>query len=120
MSAAQEISTIDDSVFAAQIGEVLDVSFLELKYLRLFVQKIYDYRTKYGVHPSRDTMSMILRADISSESEVLQKQVREYFARVTISDISIDGAEHIKDTSLDFCRKQKLKEAMIKSVELIK
>jgi len=111
---------LDDSAFAAQVGEVLDISFLELKYLRLFVQKIYDYRKKYGVHPSRDTMSMILRADISSESDVMQKQVREYFARITISDLTVDGSQHVKDTSLDFCRKQKLKEAMIKSVELIK
>jgi hypothetical protein len=111
---------LDDSAFAAQVGEVLDVSFLELKYLRLFVQKVYDYRTKYGVHPSRDTMSMILRADISGETETMQKQVREYFARITISDLTVDGSQHVKDTSLDFCRKQKLKEAMIKSVELIK
>jgi hypothetical protein len=111
---------LDDSVFASQIFEVLDVGFLELKYLRVFVQKVLDYRKKYGVHPSRDTTSMILRNDIAGESEVVQKQVREYFARITISDISIDGAEHIKDTALDFCRKQKLKEAMIKSVELIK
>jgi len=110
---------LDDSVFAAQIGEVLDVSFLELKYLRLFAQKVYDYRKKYGVHPARDTIGMILRSDIGNESEVLQKQVREYFARVISNDI-VEGAEHIKDTSLDFCKKQKLKEAMIKSVELIK
>ena len=111
---------LDDSAFAAQIGEVLDINFLELKYLRLFVQKVYDYRKKYGVHPSRDTMSMILRGDLGGESEVIQKQVREYFARIMISDFSIDGAQHVKDTALDFCRKQKLKEAMIKSVELIK
>jgi replicative DNA helicase len=111
---------LDDSAFAAQIGEVLDVNFLELKYLRLFVQKLYDYRTKYGIHPSRDTMSMILRADLAGEGEVVAKQVREYFARITITDLGIDGAQHVKDTALDFCRKQKLKEAMIKSVELIK
>jgi KaiC/GvpD/RAD55 family RecA-like ATPase len=111
---------MDDSTFTAQIGEVLDISFLELNYLRVFVQKLMDYRKKYGIHPSRDTMSMILRADLGAETEVVQKQVREFFARITISDISLDGAEHIKDTSLDFCRKQKLKEAMIKSVELIK
>lgn len=110
---------LDDSIFAAQIGEVLDISFLELKYLRLFTQKIFDYRKKYGVHPGRDIIGMILRADISNESEVLQKQVREYYARVISTDI-VEGAEHIKDVSLDFCKKQKLKEAMIKSVELIK
>ena len=110
---------LDDSVYAAQIGEVLDINFLELRYLRHFTQKVFDYRKKYGIHPSRDTIGMILRADIASETEVLQKQVREYYARVISTD-SVDGAEHIKDVSLDFCKKQKLKEAMIKSVELIK
>lgn len=110
---------LDDSVFAAQIGEVLDTNFFELKYLRLFTQKVYDYRKKYSVHPSRDTLGMILRSDIGAESEVIQKQVREFFARIISSD-TVDGSEHIKDVSLDFCKKQKLKEAMIKSVELIK
>jgi replicative DNA helicase len=111
---------LDDSAFAAQIGEVLDIKFLELSYLRLFTQKIYDYRTKYGVHPSRDSMMTMLRADIGDENDVVQKQVREYFARVIANDEMVSGSEHIKDVALDFCKKQKLKEAMIKSVELIK
>lgn len=111
---------LDDSTFAAQIGEVLDVNFLELRYLRVFTDKVYGYRKKYGIHPSRDTMAMILRAEIADENDVVQKQVREYFARVQMSDALVDGAEHIKDVSLDFCKKQKLKEAMMKSVELIK
>jgi replicative DNA helicase len=111
---------LDDSQFAAQIGEVLDFNFLELKYLRLFVQKVFDYRKKYGVHPSRDTMMVILRSDISGETEVLQKQVREYFARVISNGVFSEGSEYVKETSLDFCKKQKLKEAMIKSVDLIK
>jgi len=110
---------LDDSTFAAQIGEVLDVNFLELKYLKLFAQKIYDYRKKYGVHPGRDTISSILRSDISNESEVVQKQVREYYSRILSND-GVEGQEYVKDVSLDFCKKQKLKEAMIKSVELIK
>jgi len=110
---------LDDRVFADQIGEVLDTSFLELKYLRIFVDKIFDYRKKYGTHPSRDTITTILRTEIDKENELLQKQVREYFARVTSNDFSIDGEQHIKDQSLDFCKKQKLKEAMIKSVGLI-
>ncbi len=111
---------LDDSQFCAQIGEVLDPNFLELRYLRLFVNKVFDYRKKYGVHPSRDTMAMMLRAEIADENDVIQKQVREYFARIQMNDVALSGAEHVKDVSLDFCKKQKLKEAMIKSVELIK
>jgi KaiC/GvpD/RAD55 family RecA-like ATPase len=110
---------LDDRVFCDQISEVLDPNFLELKYLRLFVEKVLDYRKKYGTHPSRDTMTTILRTEVDKESELLQKQVRDFYARVQSNEFSLDGEQHIKDVSLDFCKKQKLKEAMIKSVGLI-
>jgi KaiC/GvpD/RAD55 family RecA-like ATPase len=110
---------LDDRSFCDQISEVLDPNFFELKYLRLFVEKVFDYRKKYGTHPSRDTMTTILRTEIEKEPELLQKQTREFFARVQSNEFSLDGEQHIKDVSLDFCRKQKLKEAMIKSVGLI-
>ena len=110
---------LDDRVFCDQISEVLDPNFLELKYLRLFVEKVLEYRKKYGTHPSRDTMTTILRTEIDKETELLQKQTREFFARVQSNQFSLDGEQHIKDVSLDFCKKQKLKEAMIKSVGLI-
>lgn len=110
---------LDDRTFCDQISEVLDINFLELKYLRVFVEKMFEFRKKYGTHPSRDTITTILRTDLDKESELLQKQVREFFARLQAKEFSIDGEQHIKDVSLDFCKKQKLKEAMIKSVGLI-
>jgi replicative DNA helicase len=110
---------LDDRAFCDQISEVLDANFLELKYLRLFVDKVFDYRKKYGTHPSRDTITTILRTEIEKEPELLQKQVRDFYARIQAKEFSVEGEQHIKDVSLDFCRKQKLKEAMIKSVGLI-
>ena len=110
---------LDDRAFCDQISEVLDTNFLELKYLRLFVDKVFEYRKKYGTHPSRDTLTTILRTELDKENELLQKQTREYFARISANEFSVDGEQHIKDISLDFCKKQKLKEAMIKSVGLI-
>jgi replicative DNA helicase len=108
----------EDRPFADQITEVLDVEFLELEYLRTFVAKIVEYRTKYGKHPSTNAMISILRTELDRESEVTQQQVRDYFARVHTTEIS-DDVDYIKETSLDFCRKQKLKEAMMKSVNLL-
>jgi|TARA_R110000744_G_scaffold48760_5_gene106298 replicative DNA helicase len=108
----------EDRPFADQITEVLDVDFLELDYLRTFVAKIVEYRTKYGKHPSTNAMISILRTELDRETEVSQKQVRDYFARVHTNEIS-DDIDYIKETSLDFCRKQKLKEAMMKSVGLL-
>ena len=108
---------MQDRPFADQIMEVLDISFLELHYLRVFVQKIFEYREEYGVHPTYKIMISIIRADIEEENVATQQQLRNYFAR--IHDAKVSGSDYIKATALDFCRKQKLKEAMIKSVPLL-
>ena len=88
---------LDDRAFADQIEEVLDVNFLELNYLKCFLNKVFDYRKKYEVHPSRDIMKTILRSELDNENEL----------------------QYIKDTALDFCKKQNLKSAMVKSIGLL-
>ena len=108
---------LQDRPFADQIMEVLDINFLELHYLRVFVKKIFDYRDKYEVHPTYKTMISIIRADIEGENAATQQQLRNYFAR--IHNTKVNGSEYVKSIALDFCRKQKLKEAMIKSVSLL-
>ena len=108
---------LEDRPFADQIEEVLDTQFFELKYLRIFVSKIYEYRRKYGVHPTDKILATILRTELENLNDALKKQVRDYFARTCIKDVQDHG--YIKDTSLDFCKKQKLKEALIKSADLI-
>ena len=46
-------------------------------------------------------------------------QVIDYFKR-SITDVEmLRDSDYIKETSLDFCKKQKLKEAMMKSVKLL-
>jgi replicative DNA helicase len=110
---------MQDPIFANQIGEVLDYNFFELKYLRLFTKKIFDFKNKFGKYPSQATVETILRSDMEEENEALQKQVREYYARFITNANTVDD-EYVKTNSVEFCKKQKLKEAMIKSVELLK
>ena len=108
---------LQDRPFSDQIEEVLDVGFFELRYLRVFASMVYDYRHKYGVHPTEKIVASMLRTEIDKFPESVQKQTRDYFARVLIK--TVQDAQYIKDTSLDFCKKQKLKEALMKSVDLI-
>ena len=110
---------LDDRTFADQIGEVLKTEFFELKYLQLFSRLIYAYKTRYGTHPTRDIMTTVLRSAISEENETVQTQIRNFFSRIISSDLDIDGEEYVKEKSLDFCRKQKLKEAMMRSAKLL-
>ena len=110
---------LEDRPFSDQIGEVLDVNFFELKYLQVFCRKIFDYKERYNIHPSSDIMTTIIRTDLKGEEEILQKQTRDYFARIQVDQSKTDGSEYIKETALDFCKKQKLKEAIGKSIKLL-
>jgi len=110
---------LDDRVFADRMIEVLNVEYFESRYLQGFVSRIFDYKKQYKVHPSRDTMEIILRTSLEKENEILQKQVRDFYARMLASDHIEDG-NFIQNEALDFCRKQKLHEAMIKSASLLK
>jgi len=107
----------EDRPFADQITEVLNTNFLELEYLRVFVEKIMNYRDRYGTHPSGEAVITILRTELDNEDEVLRQQVRDYFKKITKKEAT--DVKYIKEQSLDFCRKQNLKEAMMKSVGLL-
>ena len=107
----------EDRPFADQITEVLDVNFLDLEYLRVFASKILEYRIRYNKHPSMEALISITRTQFDREDEVIRQQVTDYFARIHAKEI--DEVDYIKETALEFCRKQKLKEAMMKSVNLL-
>ena len=107
----------EDRPFADQITEVLDVNFIELEYLRIFLRKTLNFRHRYDKHPSVDAMLTIIKTELEQEDEVLQQQVQDYFGRMHTRELTDVG--YIKETSLDFCRKQNLKEAMLTSVGLL-
>ena len=111
---------LDDRQFADQIGEVIDVGFFETKYLQVFNRKIFDYKEKYGTHPTRSILETILRTDLENENDLVKQQVREFFVRAQTAKEEVKDSDYVKEHALEFCKKQKLKEAMIKSVELLK
>jgi len=106
-----------DRAYSDQIGEVLDTGYFETRYLQTFTKLIYEYKEKYKVHPSLETMVTIVQTQIP-EDEITKKRVKDFLVRV-YSDPKIDGKDFIQDTALDFCRKQKLKEAILQSVKLL-
>ena len=108
---------LEDRAFSEQMEEVLSVEFFELKYLRVFVQLVFSYKKKYEVHPTYDILSSIIRSELDHENEVVKKQLKDFFIRIGCEEAK--DKKYIKETSLNFCKKQKLKEAILKSVDLI-
>jgi hypothetical protein len=108
-----------DNKFASQIEEVLNLNYFELRYLQTFVKLTYDYKEKYGKFPSDLTMASILKAELDVNNAVIKKQLKDFFAKIKSENIGNVDPEFVKTHAIDFCKKQKLKEAMIKSVELV-
>ena len=109
---------LQDRAFSDQIQEVLETEYFELKYLQVFVDRVFCYKEKYNVHPTSKIFTTILRTELEEETDAVKKQTRDYFARIYNTEVK--DSEFVKNTSLDFCRKQVLKSAMIKSVTLLK
>jgi len=107
-----------DRTFAAQMEEVLDISYLELKYLQVFVDLFFQHKQSYP-HPTYEAMVSVVRTQTEDYSDSVIKQVIDFLARIKSNAIGDDDAEYIKEKSLDFCKKQKLKEAILKSVDLL-
>lgn len=110
---------LKDRVFCDQLSEVLDVDFLQYEHLKVFTNMLLDYREKYRQHPSYETMATNITSGVSGYTDALQKQIRQFYAKV-INTHEIDGEQFVKDNAIDFCRKQVLKRAMLKSVRLLK
>ena len=108
---------LTERAFADQIGEVLDYNFLEFKYLQSIVRNIYSYRDKYEVYPSLKIMATLIKTDI--DDDLVKDQAKEYLVNVLKDASIIQDCDYVKETSLDFCKKQKLKEAMMESVKLL-
>ena len=105
---------LKDRPFADQIFEVLDMNFFEQKYLQAFVSLVQQYREEFKIHPNDNVMRSLLRTKLSNYSDTVKKQLRDFYAR--ISRFDDEHADYVKKTALDFCKKQKLKEAMLLSL----
>lgn len=109
-----------DRVFSERIEEVLDVSFFELKYLRVFVDRVFRYKKKFDVHPTGKVMGSLLRSTLDEEESAVAKLTRDFYAHITADSLVIEGEDYIQETAIDFCRKQCLKKAIIKAIGIVK
>jgi replicative DNA helicase len=97
---------------------VLDTSYLELKYLQVFVDLMFQHKQDYP-HPTYEAMVSVVRTQTDDYSSSIIKQVIDFMARIKSNAIGDEDQEYVMEKSLDFCKKQKLKEAILKSVGLL-
>jgi replicative DNA helicase len=110
---------INDKTFSNQMSEVLNITHLETKYLQALVGLIFDYKKQYQVHPTFTIIVSIVRTEMEDYSEVVRNQLKDYLSRIHTGSVNGEDEDYVKEKSLDFCKKQKLKEAILKSVGLL-
>lgn len=108
-------AVLQDFLFAEQMADVLNPKFFELKYLQEIVEKFYNHKIQFKTYPSIDVIEIMVTRGDSPAEDLLASQVREYLGRVKEHPLNGDSG-YIQATSLDFCKRQTLKEAMIKAI----
>ena len=110
---------ITDQNWAAQMTEVMDPSFFEQRYLQYLSKKYFDYHSKYKSFPTLPLLITIIRDDLREGSDIiLRDQIIEFLHRIKMNP-DVGDLEFVKEKSLDFCKKQALKNALEISVDLI-
>lgn len=109
-------AVLQDAMFAEQMGDVLDPKFFELKYLQEIVKKFYDHKREFKTYPSSDILEIMVTKMGYGADELVSNQVRSFLGKIKEHPLNGDMG-FIQASSLDFCKRQTLKEAMIRAIE---
>jgi len=110
---------ITDKNWAAQMCEVMTPEYFELKYLKFLTENYFNFYIKYKSFPSMPALLNIVKEELRNDKDiVLKDQIVDFLHRVKANP-DIGDLKYVKENSLDFCRKQAMKEALEKAVELI-
>lgn len=112
-------SMLSDQPWSAQMIEVVDPEYFDLRYLSYLCQKYFSYYNKYKTFPTLTILITIIKEDLTKSKDiVLRDQIIEYLHRMKTNP-DMGDLQYVKDKSLEFCKRQAFKEALEQSVELI-
>jgi hypothetical protein len=110
---------LTDRPWATQMTEVMTPSYFELKYLEYLTEKYFSYYLKYKDFPTQQLLISIIRDDLrEGKDTLLRDQIVDFLQRVRTNP-DVGDLQYVKDKALDFCKKQAMKDALEKAVDLI-
>lgn len=105
---------LNDKTFLQNISDLLIPEFFENQAHKWAIDYTLKYFQKYHTHPTPE----VLKVEMKKESnEVLRVAIREELKQIYNSEN--DDIEYIKEEFFNFCKNQRLKEALLKSVDLL-
>jgi len=110
------IALLKDRVFLQQVSDVLEPKYFSSDSHQWLAQTIMDYFRDYKSTPTLDTLKIKVDA---IDIDILKTSVIESL-RDILRFFEAEDLQFIKDQILGFCKNQKLKNAILKSVDLLK
>lgn len=110
-------AVLTDFLFAEQMHDVLDPKFFQLGYLQSITSKFFDYKKQFKTYPSIELMGVLIEQDPNLKP-LLKEQAKGFLTRILDNPLNGDAA-YIQESSLEFCRKQTVTEAIVKVLDQI-
>jgi hypothetical protein len=108
-------SLLTNRQFLEQIQDILEPKFFESDSNTWLVKEIKAYFVKYKKLPTLDALKVIIDSDTEDILKLaIVEDLKNAFKHFEATDL-----EFVQEKSLDFCKNQKIKDAIVHSVDLI-
>ena len=105
-----------DRAFLQQVHDIIDPKYFSSESAQWLAKTTLTYFNQYKSPPTLEVLKVETdKIDIDILKTTVIENIREVLKYAEAED-----SEYIKDKTLDFCKNQKLKAAILKSVELLK
>ena len=108
-------SLIVDNKFIKTIGDILEVSYFDSDANKFLIKSIVDYFEKYKSPPTMEALKVVID-DV--ENDTLKTAIVDSLRGAWQHRESPD-LEFVKEKTLEFCKNQVIKSAIMESVELL-
>lgn len=104
-----------DVTFIGQIYDILKLDYFESEAIQYIVKASLKYYIEYKKAPTLD----VFKVDIEKLNDDLLKQEIIRVLKESVIEASASDLDFIKQSTIDFCKNQEIKNAILKSVDLL-
>lgn len=108
-------SLLCDRVFLQNIADIITPEYFDSASHKWIVNYAISYFNKYHINPTMEVLAVEVKK--IKNNDVLKLGVKQELKQVYTG--TTDDVEYVKEEFLNFCRNQSMKEAILKSVDLI-
>ena len=109
------VALITDRDFLQQSADIISPNYFDSDASKWIIRKTLNYFHEYHTTPTMEVFKVELE-NVNNEVQAvaIKEQLKETYKNTQVKDL-----DYIKNTFLDFCKNQTLKNALMKSVDLL-